>query len=254
MMKAVIIEDETTALYNLKAILKEINLVQIEVVAEMDSIAESIAYFQQHPSPDIIFMDIMLADGIAFRIFEQVEIHAPVIFTTAYDEYALQAFQVVSIDYLLKPLTKASVEKALKKLRFLNSDERQAHILMTNEIIQNRSTLKYLLIVQPHKFYPLSVEDILFFYTTNEKVTVWTADGKQHPVDRNLDALGEQLDNARFFRANRQFIISRKAIKDVDMWHGSRLSVNLCVATPERIVISKNKSPIFKKWLLMDDF
>lgn len=251
-MKVVIIEDETTALYNLKAILKEINMMEMEVVAEIDSVAESVAYFRNHPSPDLIFMDIMLADGIAFRIFEQVEIHSPVIFTTAYDAYALQAFQVVSIDYLLKPLTKASMEKALTKLRYLSSDERQAHISLTNEVIHNRSTLKYLIIVQPHKFYPLSVEDILFFYTSNEKVTVWTADGKQHPVDRNLDALCEQLDQSRFFRANRQFIISRKAIKDVDMWHGSRLSVNLSAPAPERIVISKNKSPVFKKWLLMD--
>ena len=99
-MKAVLIEDETTALFSLKEILRENNVVDMEVLAEMDSVRESVVYFKEHPHPDIIFMDIMLADGIAFKIFEQVEIHAPVIFTTAYDEYALQAFQVVSIDYL----------------------------------------------------------------------------------------------------------------------------------------------------------
>ena len=249
-MKAVIIEDETTALFSLKEILRQNTVVDIEILAEMDSISDSIAYFNDNPHPDIIFMDIMLSDGIAFSIFEQVDIHAPVIFTTAYDEYALQAFQVVSIDYLLKPLTMSAVEKALKKFQYLNSDERQIHISETNNLIRSRSTLKYLLIVQPHKFYPLSVEEISFIYTFNEKVSVYTKDGKSHPIDRNLDALNDQLDGNNFFRVNRQFIISRKAIKDVDMWHGSRLSVNLFIPTPERIVISKNKSPIFKKWLM----
>lgn len=250
-MNAVVIEDETTALYCLRDILKENEVEDIRIISEMDSVRESVDYFTSNPPPDIIFMDIMLADGIAFDIFEQVEIHAPVIFTTAYDEYALQAFQVISIDYLLKPLTRLSVEKALRKFQYLNTDEKQAHISQTKEIIQNRSTLKYLLIVQPHKFYTLPVEDISYFYTLNEKVSVWTSDGKQHPVDRNLDALIEQLDDTLFFRANRQFIISRKAIMDIDMWYGSRLSVNLLISVPERIVISKNKSPVFKKWLLM---
>ena len=103
------------------------------------------------------------------------------------------------------------------------------------------------------KFYPLQVEDIQFFYTTNEKVTAYTADGKQHPVDRTLDTLTDQLDGRLFFRANRQFIISRKAIKDIDLWFGSRLSVNLTLPIPERIIISKTKTPVFKKWILMEE-
>lgn len=103
------------------------------------------------------------------------------------------------------------------------------------------------------KFYLLSVEEIQYLYTVNEKVTAYTLDGKQHPVDRTLDALSEQLDDRHFFRANRQFIISRKAIKDVDLWFGSRLSVNLLLPIPERIVISKTKSPLFKKWILMEE-
>lgn len=249
-MKAVIIEDETTALYTLKEILKQNNVVEIELIADMDSIKDSVEFFKNNPSPDIIFMDIMLADGIAFKIFEEVEIYAPVIFTTAFDEYALQAFQVVSVDYLLKPLTKSSVEKALKKFQYLNGEEKKNHALQTNELFRSRAALKHLLIVQPHRFYPLSVDDISFFYTTNDNVTAWTKDGNKHPIDRTLDTIIEQLNADQFFRANRQFIISRNAIKDVDMWYGSRLSVNLLISVPERIVISKNKSPIFKKWLL----
>ena len=243
-MKAVIIEDETTAVNSLKAILAQNTVTQIEVIAELESIEESVDFFRTSPHPDIIFMDIHLADGSAFKIFEQVEIDAPVVFTTAYDEYALQAFQVSSIDYLLKPVTLASLERALNKLRLFDTEERLAHIRQTNRTIQSRHT---------DKFYPLAVEEILYFYTANEKVTAYTSDGKQHPVDRTLDALGEQLDERLFFRANRQFIISRNAIKDIDLWFGSRLSVNLTLPVPERIIISKAKTPIFKKWILREE-
>lgn len=252
-MKAIIIEDETTAVNSLKAMLAQSNIFAIEVVAELESIEESIEYFRNMPPPDIIFMDIHLADGSAFKIFEEVEINSPVVFTTAYDEYALQAFQVSSIDYLLKPVTQKSLERALNKLYLFDSEERSAHILHTKNTIQNRHITKSLLIMLADKFYPLAVEDILFFYTSNEKVTAYSHDGKQHPVDRTLDTLNEQLDENLFFRANRQFIISRKAIKDVDLWFGNRLSVNLVIGTPERIIISKIKSPLFKKWILRDN-
>lgn len=249
-MNAVIIEDETVAVSSLKTILAQNEVTPVRVVAELESIEESVEYLRTHPHPDILFMDIHLADGSAFKIFEQVEIEAPVIFTTAYDEYALQAFQVSSIDYLLKPITAASLERALTKLKRFDKEERLAHIRQTNETIQNRNTIKSLLIMLTDKFYPLQVEDICFFYSTNEKVMAYTADGKVHPVDKSLDALSEQLDESTFFRANRQFIISRKAIKDVDLWFGSRLSVNLVLAVPERIIISKTKTPLFKKWIL----
>ena len=192
-------------------------------------------------------------DTLKDKIFEQVEIDAPVVFTTAYDEYALQAFQVSSIDYLLKPVTLASLERALNKLRLFDTEERLAHIRQTNRTIQSRHTVRSLLIMLADKFYPLPVEEILYFYTANEKVTAYTFDGKQHPVDRTLDALGEQLDERLFFRANRQFIISRNAIKDIDLWFGSRLSVNLTLPVPERIIISKTKTPIFKKWILREE-
>ena len=245
-MKAIIIEDETTAVNSLKAILAQNTVTPIEVIAELESIEESVEFFRTSPHPDIIFMDIHLADGSAFKIFEQVEIDAPVVFTTAYDEYALQAFQVSSIDYLLKPVTLASLERALNKLRLFDTEQ-------TNRTIQSRHTIKSLLIMLADKFYPLPVEEILYFYTANEKVTAYTFDGKQHPVDRTLDALGEQLDERLFFRANRQFIISRNAIKDIDLWFGSRLSVNLTLPVPERIIISKTKTPVFKKWILREE-
>ncbi|MDD4116126.1 MAG: LytTR family DNA-binding domain-containing protein [Massilibacteroides sp.] len=252
-MNAIIIEDETTAVNSLKEVLRQNTVAPVDVIAEFDSIEECVAFFRTEKQPDIIFMDIHLADGLAFQIFEQVEINAPVIFTTAYDEYALQAFQVSSIDYLLKPVTVVSLERALNKLKLFNPDERQAHIRQTNRMIRSRQPLKSLLIQLADKFYPLPVNEILYFYTANEKVTAYTSDGKKHPVDRTLDSLSEQLDERQFFRANRQFIISRKAIKDVDLWYGSRLSLNLILNAPERIIISKTKTPVFKKWILLSD-
>jgi len=252
-MKAIIIEDETVAVNSLKEILNQNTVTAIDVIAELDSIEESVTYCREEEQPDIIFMDIHLADGLAFQIFEQVEINAPVIFTTAYDEYALQAFQVSSIEYLLTPVTLSALERALNNLRLFNSEERQAHILQTNKMIRARHPLKNLLIQLADKFYPLPVEDVLFFYTAKEKVTAYTVDGKKHPVDRTLDSLNEQLNDMLFFRANRQFIISRKAIKDVELWYGSRLSVNLILPIPEKIIISKTKTPVFKKWILLED-
>ena len=251
-MKAIIIEDEKAAVRNLTSLLGEV-CPQIEIVTELDSIADTIEWFTDHSMPDLVFMDIHLADGSAFEIFEHVHITCPIIFTTAYDEYALRAFKVNSIDYLLKPVTLASLERALNKLRLFDTEERLAHIRQTNRTIQSRHTIKSLLIMLADKFYPLPVEEILYFYTANEKVTAYTFDGKQHPVDRTLDALGEQLDERLFFRANRQFIISRNAIKDIDLWFGSRLSVNLTLPVPERIIISKTKTPVFKKWILREE-
>ena len=253
-MKAIIIEDETAAVNSLKAVLQQNSVTEIEVIAELESIEESVEWFRCSSQPDIIFMDIHLADGLAFKIFEQVEIAAPVVFTTAYDEYALQAFQVTSIDYLLKPVTLNTLEHALNKFFLFNPAEREEHIRQTNSAIKNRNEVKKLLIMLADKFYPLSVEDIYYFYTTREKVTAYTFDGKKHPVDRTFDTLGEQLDKRLFFRANRQFIISRKSIKDVNLWLGNRLSVNLLLPVPERIIISKVKTPVFKKWLMQEDY
>ena len=248
-MKAIIIEDETAAVHSLKAILSDNQITAIDVIAELESVEESVSWFRNNPAPDLIFMDIHLADGSAFSIFEQVDILSPVIFTTAYDSYALQAFQVNSIDYLLKPITPVSLARALEKMRRFTSEERLNHIQQTNTSIRTRHQLKNLLIMRADKFYPLPVDEVLFFYTINEKVTAYTADGKVHPVDRTLDALGEQLDESTFFRANRQFIVARKAIRDIDLWFGSRLSVNLHIPVPERIIISKTKTPLFKRWV-----
>ncbi len=249
-MKTLIIEDETAAAVNLRAILSEVEP-SIEVIGVLESVAESIDYLRSNPSPELIFMDIHLADGDSFKIFKHIEVNCPIIFTTAYDQYALDAFKVNSIDYLLKPIAKEDMRRALEKLRRLSASEREAAIERTKAVaIEPQQMQQNVFLVQVRdRIRPLRTEEVAFFYTCEERVTAHTFAGETLTIDRTLEALSSVLDEADFYRANRQFIISRKAIKDISVWFGSRLALNLSVETPERIIISKARVPKFKRWL-----
>lgn len=246
MLRALIIEDETAAAVNLRAVLRE-TAPDVEVTGVLDSVAESVEYFRNHPQPDLLFMDIHLADGDSFRIFDEVEIAAPVIFTTAYDRYALEAFKVNSIDYLLKPLKSADVQRALEKLRRLTGSESRAYGARVKAMAAERQ--ETFLVHVRDRIIPLHRDKIAYCYTSDEKVTACGFDGEIYPLDRTLEALQALLPEADFFRANRQFIVSRRAVKEIVVWFGSRLSLSLQVATPERIVVSKARAPEFKAWL-----
>lgn len=248
MMKALIIEDETAAVVNLTAILREVAS-GIEVIGTLESVVESVEWFRTHPQPDLLFMDIHLADGESFRIFDLVDITAPVIFTTAYDRYALEAFKVNSIDYLLKPINAADVLRALDKLRRLSGAERSEYGSRVKRMVVSQSTESVFLIQVKDKIIPLRREEIAFCYTFDEKVSAYTYAGNMYQLDRTLEALQTQLPCADFFRANRQFIVARRAVKDIVVWFGSRLALNLTLETPERIIISKARVAEFKAWL-----
>ena len=247
MMKALIIEDEPAAALNLKAILKQA-APDIRVVDTLESVEESVDWLRANPQPDLLFMDIHLADGDSFRIFDAVEIAAPVIFTTAYDQYALEAFKVNSIDYLLKPLNTDDVRRALAKLRRLTSTERSDYGSRVRTMAVRRHEDVFLVHVRD-RIIPLRREQIAFCYTFNEKVTAYGFDGAAYPLDKTLEALQGLLPESEFFRANRQFIVARQAVKEIAVWFGSRLTLHLTVETPERIVISKARVPEFKAWL-----
>nr|WP_321451070.1 LytTR family DNA-binding domain-containing protein [uncultured Carboxylicivirga sp.] len=248
-MKALIIEDEHTAAENLKAIIKEESR-DMEIIDVLDSIQSSVEYLNNQPMPDVIFMDIHLADGQSFLIFEQVEITCPVIFTTAYDEYALEAFKVNSIDYLLKPIQPEDVSRAIRKLNQLTNNDKDEYTERIESFLASRITYtKTFLIPYKDKLIPISTAQIAFFYTSNEAVSVTTIDGRSYPMDKSLDTLMNKLDPGSFFRANRQFIIAHQAIKEVAIWFGNRLSATLVVPTEERIIISKARVSSFKKWL-----
>lgn len=249
-MKALIIEDETAAARNLKMLLAA-SYPEIDVIGTIESVAEAVAWFGANPTPELVFMDIHLADGNSFRIFDSVKIECPIIFTTAYDQYALDAFRVNSIDYLLKPIKQSDLERAVGKLLTLTSAASREYVGRTQEMVEkaNNKSNSTLLVQVKDKIIPISTEDIAFFYTSNERVSVTTMDGRCYPVDGTLEGHYGALSTEQFFRANRQFIIARRAIRDMSVWFGSRLAVNLSVDTPERIIVSKARTSEFKAWL-----
>lgn len=248
-MKVIIVEDETAAARNLQAIIKKV-LPDAEVLATLESIAETVEWFSENPCPDLLFLDIHLADGESFRIFDKVDIPCPIIFTTAYDEYALEAFKVNSIDYLLKPIKEEELKRSIEKLERLSQGELAVRRAGIEEVARNRDELKVFLIPIRDRIVPLKVEDVAFFYTTDEKVRAFDREGNAYPMDRSLDKLMKTLSEHDFFRANRQFIVARDAVSDISVWFGSRLSLNLKVKAPERIIISKDRVPEFKRWFI----
>lgn len=250
-MKAVIVEDELIAAQNLQRLIQQVDS-DIEVIVVLQSVEESIEWFMFHPAPELVFMDIHLADGSSFSIFEKVEISCPIIFTTAYDEYALKAFEVNSIDYLLKPISLKNFERALSKFRSMvaakdDNSELISHLLATFK--QTKEAFKSNFLI-PHKdkFIPLAVSKIACLYTENKMVNIVTDDQQIYHIDSSLEDLGNQLNPALFFRANRQYIVSHKAIKDISIWFGSKISINLYVNVPDKIIVSKARVSEFKTW------
>ena len=252
MMKAVIVEDEIFAAQALQALIREADA-SIEVLAVLQSIDESVEWFRSHPVPDLVFMDIHLADGSSFAIFEEVNITCPVIFTTAYDEYALKAFEVNSIDYLLKPINQKDLERAISKYKNLTAGDNTELInkLMASIKIGERTYKSYFLVPEKDKLIPLATADVAYICVDAKMVKAVSYANRTYYLDQSLDELAVQLNPADFYRANRQYIIARKAVKDLSLWFGSKMVVNLSVPLPERIVISKAKVSEVKRWMAM---
>jgi len=247
-MKILIVEDETAAVRNLTSVLLEVEPAA-EVEGVTDSIAGTVEWLMLHNAPDLILMDIRLADGDAFTIFDRIEVISPVIFITAYDKYALEAFRVNSIDYLLKPVRAEELRRSIVKMRHLTRIELETYLTNTKNSISHVTSLKSFLIPVKDKFLPLPFAEIAYCYTAGEKVSAYTYDGRRLPLDKSLDILTDLLPDDEFFRANRQYIIARRAVGDLTVWYGSRLSVNLSVVVPEKIIVSKNRVPQLKKWI-----
>jgi two-component system LytT family response regulator len=250
-MKAVIIEDEFVATQNLQRLISQV-ADDIQVIAVLQSVEESIEWFSLNTAPDLVFLDIHLADGSSFSIFEKVKILCPIIFTTAYDEYALKAFEVNSIDYLLKPINQKNLERAVQKLRNLVTTKTDNADMISNVLAAFKETRKAyksnFLIPHKDKFIPLAIHKIACFYTENKMVKIITEDNQSYNLDSSLEDLYIQLDPSQFFRANRQYIVSHKAIKDISVWFGSKVSINLSVTVPEKIIVSKARVSEFKAW------
>ena len=248
-MKVLILEDEVMAAKALKKLLAEVSP-GIEIVGILESIEDSVEWISTHSMPDLMFMDIHLADGSSFAIFERVTITCPVIFTTAYDEYALKAFEVNSIDYLLKPISKESLERAMNKYHALlenrvNNGQIEA---LLNQLGEKKKYRSYFLLPERDKFIPLPVSNIVYIYIDAKTLKINTTDGKVFYMNHTLDDVMSELDPHEFFRANRQFVVARQSIKDVSVWIGNKLAINLYIETPETIIVSKARVAEFKTW------
>lgn len=250
-MKIVIIEDEKITADDLAATIKELEP-DSEVIAILSSVKSAICYFQKNLAADLIFSDVQLGDGLCFEIFKAVKISTPVIFCTAYDEYALNAFKTNSIDYVLKPSTSKTIAEALAKYHrlrqtFSGDDQKYKAIF---EALMTRDTPKSASVLVHHKdkIMPVKFDDIAMFYIDNEITHLVTLDKRNFSISKTLEEL-EQISGSNFFRVNRQCLISRKAVIDASHYFSRKLSVNISVPYHDKITVSKEKTPQFLKWL-----
>lgn len=248
-MKVLIIEDEQPATHKLIRLLEEADK-QIEVIDVLASIEQTINWFAVHPGPELIFMDIQLEDGISFEIFETCKIQTPVIFTTAYDEYALKAFKVNSIDYLLKPIAPDDLKAALDKFNVLH--RQQANYSRLESIIsqlQPKTKERFLIKIGEH-YRSVQTLSIHCFFIMERNTFIQTDTGKTYPIDYSLDKIEQLVDPGQFFRINRNFIVNFSAIQDILIYSSGRLKIILNGLTEkEDILVSRERVTEFKEWM-----
>jgi DNA-binding LytR/AlgR family response regulator len=247
-MNVLIIENDTLSFENLKHILLNI-APDIHIAGNTTSVVETITWLESNPLPDLIFMDILLPDGLSFNIFHYIETEIPVIITTVHEKYALKAFRLNSIDYLLKPVGREDVKRALTKFnKQMNWQNILSHFSLLEEAILTRYA-DILLAPLHDKLIPLRIPDIACFYTNNEKTQIFLKDGQNILFNKSLDVIHQNLNPQMFFRANKQFVVARNAVIHITIWFDSRLLLTLLVDTPERVYVSKNRAAEFKKWM-----
>jgi DNA-binding LytR/AlgR family response regulator len=254
MYNILIIEDEKPAAEWLKQLIAKLSQ-EINILGVLDTVAGAVEWLCGHPVPDLVFMDIQLADGLSFEIFEKVKVGCPVIFATAYEEYAIKAFKVNSVDYLLKPIAFAELEAAFGK--FVGHTKLQVSPSVTVELLSKVKEMllkqyktRFVIKVGEH-LKSIAVEDILFFYSLEKATFLCTSDFKTYLVDYSLDRINEMVDERSFFRINRKYILSNRSIADIIFYSNSRLKIKLKKPDEEAIVVSRDKVAAFKEWLDM---
>jgi len=251
-MKVIIIEDEARTAQELKNMLLGIDN-DIDVQAVLGSVATALDWFAQHPLPELIFSDIELGDGLSFELFKKINTEVPVIFCTAFDEYAIRAFEANGIDYLLKPIDEVMLQKSLEK--YLRFKEHLIHgaqrALNINRVIdQIEIAYKQTLLVDyREKIIPVKLQNVGFFYTSNGVVYLALDDKKHFAIPHTLEQLELMLEPKQFFRANRQFILNRDYIDNIEYYFNRKLFITCKIASPEKIVISRIKAQPFLQWL-----
>jgi len=250
-MKAIIIEDEKPSARRLNRMLEEL---QVDVSEMLHSVEESIEWFNNNEHPDLIFLDIQLSDGLSFEIFESVDIKSPIIFTTAYDEYALQAFKLNSIDYLLKPIDEEELGKAVAQFKNQQPSKQKVTLdfddikkLLVNPIdreYKKRFTVK---VGQHLKMIP--IDEIECIYSENKGTYVHTINGRNYLLDTTLEHLEDELQPDMFFRINRKFFVNIKAIKDMVSYTNSRVQIKLNNYNEQDVIVARERVKEFKNWL-----
>jgi two-component system, LytTR family, response regulator LytT len=252
-MKILIVEDEELAVKKLQKTLAGVDA-SAEVVGTADSIQSSVEWLNENPAPDLILMDIELADGQSFEIFNLTEVKSPVIFTTSYDEYALKAFKVNSVDYLLKPIQKEELQSALEKFKKNHSTNKgdiniDTLVKELQQKLQPKEYRKRFLVKHAQKLVSIEIEEIAYFYSDGRLNFFKTIDNKKFVVDYTMDELQEMLDPEQYFRISRSFYVSINSIDKLDDYFGNRLILGLRPEVDKEALVSREKVTDFKKWM-----
>lgn len=259
-MTTILLEDEYLAAEHLQLLLRKHPA--IDVVAVLPSVAEAIEWLGQHPAPELIFADIQLADGLSFEVFDAAAVRSPIIFTTSFNEYALQAFTLLSLDYLLKPLQGADLARALEKHAYWQAQttpqEQQrggeAQLLKVQQLLAQFAPpppryRQRFLVAAGEQLLPVPVEDIAYCYTLHELVYLVRHDGRKFSLEHKLEKLEALLDPAVFFRLNRQYLVSLRAIDKIYPYFAGKLKIELLPPRAEEILVSRDRTPLLKRWL-----
>ncbi len=249
-----IVEDELPTQRLLRMMIEELRP-DWAVVAATSGVEETVEWLENNPHPNLVFMDVQLADGLSFEIFDKIKVNSIIVFTTAYDEYAIKAFKVSSIDYLLKPIRTEQLENAMCKYERIKAAlEPKIDISelrdLSSLIKEGRPTYRNRILVPvADGFLKLNIADVAFFQSSQKVTTAITNSGKPHIIDMTLEKLEDELDPQYFFRANRQFILHIEAIQRIETWFNGKLVVKTKPEAQEKIVISREKARNFKEWI-----
>jgi two-component system, LytTR family, response regulator LytT len=250
-MKIVIIEDEVKAAKSLANLILQIKP-DATIAASLQSIESSVNYLSQHAAPDLIFMDVQLSDGVSFEIFKSVKISCPVIFCTAYGEYAMDAIKANGIDYILKPFSKEQLQQAFEKVdnfKTFFQQHTQPDMSALLKMIGVDDGKKSFLVFQNNKYVTIATEDIAFIHIANDTTTLVTFREKTYTITQSLDQVQGQLSAKQFYRLNRQYLVSFSAIKEVEHYYGRKLLVKLVIPSPDNLLLGKEKTTAFLEWL-----
>jgi DNA-binding LytR/AlgR family response regulator len=247
-MKVLILEDENRAAHHLQRLLQEV-APDMQVLAVKETVREAVAYLQSNPPLSLIFSDVQLADGLCFEVYNQVEVNCPIIFTTAYDTYAIEAFNTNGIDYLLKPIEEDRLKQAIQKVRQFSARIDLAALLKLTDLMPKKPAKTRFMVKVGEKIRSIAVEEIKLFYSFEKATFLHTHTDREYIIDYSLDELQHLLDENLFFRINRKYMVSLAACSHIYAWSNSRLKLDIEGLDDSRIVVAREKVQDFKQWL-----